>query len=317
MDIAIMIEGQNGLNWSRWQRLVYAIEELGFSGLYRSDHFTNANPPDKDSLECWVSLTWLASHTSRIEFGPLVTPFSFRHPTLTARMAAALDDLSGGRLTLGVGAGWQEREHHNYGWDLLDIPSRFARFEEGLQVISRLLNSDTPVDFQGRYYRLHQAIVLPRPIRPGGPPILVGGNGVQRTLPLAARYAQEWNAVYLTPDKLMALNTRLDELTEAAGRPPSTVRRSMMTGCVFGRDESDLKQKVAARTGGKRDVKQLREHGVVAGTAPEIVQQLGRLAETGLHRIMLQWLDLDDLDGLEGLARAVVPAFPGRAGGRI
>jgi alkanesulfonate monooxygenase SsuD/methylene tetrahydromethanopterin reductase-like flavin-dependent oxidoreductase (luciferase family) len=107
LEIAIMLEGQNGLNWPRWQKLAAAVEDLGFVGLYRSDHFTNADGPDLDSLELWVSLTWLASHTRRIEFGPLVTPFSFRHPAFTARMACAVDDLSGGRLTLGVGAGWQ------------------------------------------------------------------------------------------------------------------------------------------------------------------------------------------------------------------
>src|SRR5512136_55278 len=151
MEIAIMIEGQNGLNWPRWQRIVQAVEELGFVGLYRSDHFVNADPPDLDSLELWVSLTWLASHTQRLEFGPLVTPFSFRHPAFTARMAAAVDDLSGGRLTLGVGAGWQEREHRHFGFDLLDLPRRFARFEEGLQVISRLLRSDQPVTYLGTY----------------------------------------------------------------------------------------------------------------------------------------------------------------------
>ncbi len=121
LEIAIMIEGQNGLNWERWQRLAIAVEALGFAGLFRSDHYTNANPPDMDSLELWVSLTWLASHTQRIQFGPLVTPVSFRNPSMTARMAAAVDDLSQGRLVLGVGAGWQEREHTNYGWELLDI----------------------------------------------------------------------------------------------------------------------------------------------------------------------------------------------------
>src|SRR5512139_245600 len=139
LEVAIMIEGQNGLTWPRWQRLAEAVEQLGFAGLYRSDHYTNANPPDKDSLELWISLAWLASHTSRIEFGPLVSPISFRHPTMTARMAAAVDDLSGGRLVLGLGAGWQQREHTHFGWDLLDLKGRFERFEEGLMVISSLL----------------------------------------------------------------------------------------------------------------------------------------------------------------------------------
>ena len=154
IEVAVMLEGQNGLTWPRWQRMAMAVEDLGFAGLYRSDHYTNASPPDKESLELWTSLTWLASHTKRIEFGPMVTPLSFRDPTMTARMAAAVDDLSDGRLILGLGAGWQEREHTNYGWDLLDVPGRFARFEEGIEIIIRLLGSDEPSDFSGDYYSI-------------------------------------------------------------------------------------------------------------------------------------------------------------------
>ena len=310
VEIAIMIEGQNGLNWPRWQRMATAVEALGFAGLYRSDHYTNANPPDQDSLELWVSLTWLASHTRRIEFGPLVTPVSFRHPTLTARMAAALDDLSGGRLTLGLGAGWQEREHTNYGWDLLGLKERFTRFEEGLEVISNLLHSDQPVNFSGRYYRLQDAILLPRPARPGGPPILIGGNGERRTLALAARYAREWNAVFIPPAELARLNARLDELLAQHGRQPGEVRRSLMTGCVFGRDDGEVQRKVEARTRGQRSADELRQRGLVVGTAGQVVEQCHRLAEAGAQRLMLQWLDLDDLDGLEALAKEVLPQLP-------
>ncbi len=306
MDIAIMIEGQNGLNWPRWQRIARAVEDLGFAGLYRSDHYTNASPPDLDSLELWVSLTWLATNTQRIEFGPLVSPVSFRHPTMTARMAAAVDDLSGGRLTLGVGAGWQEREHRNYGWELLDIPERFRRFEEGLEVITRLLRSDHPVDFSGRYFRLREAILLPRPQRPGGPPILVGGNGRLRTLPLAARYADAWNAVYLPADRFTALNVTLDELVVANGRQPGDVHRSLMTGLIFGHDTADVQRKLNARG---RTAAQMRGLGVIVGTGAEVVEQLSTLAEAGVQRVMLQWLDLDDLDGLEALAHAVLPHF--------
>src|SRR5512138_3845512 len=162
LQIAIMIEGQNGLNWPRWQAIVRLVEELGFAGLYRSDHFTNARPPDTDSLELWTSLTWLAANTKRIEFGPLVTPFSFRHPALTARMASAVDDLSDGRLTLGLGAGWQEREHKMFGFDLLDVNDRFERFHEGLECVSRLLKQDGPVSYHGKYYQLEGAEILPR-----------------------------------------------------------------------------------------------------------------------------------------------------------
>lgn len=306
IEIAIMVEGQNGLNWTRWQRLAQTVEAAGFAGLYRSDHYTNSQPPDLDSLELWVSLTWLASHTQRICFGPLVTPLSFRHPTHTARMAAAVDDLSKGRLTLGLGAGWQEREHLHYGWDLLDIRRRFARFEEGLQVIQALLHSESPVDFQGEYYSLSEATLLPRPQRPGGPPILIGGNGERLTLPLAARYADEWNAVYLTPAQFKARIEKLEELLAQAGRPIDSVRRSMMTGIVFGRTEEEVNQKVARRTQGKRSADDLRSHGVVVGTAPSVNQQLRELEQAGVQMVMLQWLDLDDLSGLAALAETVL-----------
>jgi F420-dependent oxidoreductase-like protein len=305
-----MIEGQDGLNWPRWKRISQTVEALGFTGLYRSDHYTNASPPDKDSLEMWVSLTWLAGHTRRIEFGPLVSPVSFRHPTMTARMASAVDDLSGGRLTLGLGAGWQEREHTNFGRDLLDVPRRFDRFEEGVEVVTRLLHSSEPVQFSGRYYHLQEAILLPRPQRPGGPPILIGGNGRKRTLSLAARFAKEWNAVFLSPARFADLNRRLDELLMAGGRQTEEVRRSLMTGVTFGRTEGEVNHRIA-RYGGRHTAKSLREAGRLVGTGPQIAEQLKQFEAAGVQRIMLQWLDLDDMDGLSALAEAVLPHFSG------
>lgn len=302
LEIAIMIEGQNGLTWSRWQKIVRLVEELGFVGLYRSDHFTNSNAVDLDSLELWTSLTWLADHTSRIEFGPLVTPFSFRNPVFTARMASAVDDLSNGRLTLGLGAGWQEREHQLFGFDLLDIKPRFDRFEEGMQVVTRLLQSDEPVTFDGRYYQLRGATLLPRPQRQGGPRILIGGDGEKRTLPAVVRYADEWNCVMLLPEVFAQKNTLLTEMLTAAGRKPEAVRRSMMTGCVFGKDAAALNEKVVVR---KRTLDELQARGIVAGNASQVREQLAVLEAAGLQRIMLQWLDLDDLDGLQALAKAV------------
>lgn len=309
LEIALMIEGQNGLNWQRWQRIARAAEELGFAGLFRSDHFTNASPPDLDSLELWVSLTWLASHTQRIQFGPLVTPASFRHPALTARMAAAVDDLSGGRLVLGLGAGWQEREHHLYGFELLDVERRFARFEEALEVILLLLHSEAPVEYSGTYYQLNGAILLPRPARRNGPPILVGGNGLRRTLPLAARFADEWNAIFIPATRFRKLNARLDELLQALGREPGEVRRSLMTGCVLGSDADDVQRKVQLRSKGKFSADELRQRGLIVGTPAEFQDQLQQLAEAGVQRVMLQWLELDDMTGLELLADKVLPAF--------
>jgi F420-dependent oxidoreductase-like protein len=292
------------LNWPRWKKIVQAVEDLGFAGLYRSDHFTNSNPPDIDSLELWVSLTWLADNTKRIEFGPLVTPFSFRHPAHTARMASAVDDLSGGRLTLGLGAGWQAHEHEKFGFSLLDIDGRFRRLEEGLEVVTRLLYNNEPANFSGEFYTLKDAVLLPCPERPGGPPILIGGNGEKRTLPLAARFADEWNANFITADEVRRLNGILDRLLEESGRNLTDVRRSLMTGCVFG--ETEAKVKETSKVYGNHPIEDLRDSGFIIGTSMQVSEQLARLAETGIDQAMLQWLDLDDLDGLEALATAVL-----------
>lgn len=300
-EIALMIEGQNGLNWPRWQRIARAAEDLGFYGLFRSDHFTNPDPPDLDALELWISLAWLASHTRRLIFGPLVTPLSFRHPVLTAWMAAAVDDLSGGRLILGLGAGWQVREHEMFGFDLLPPRERFLRFQEGVEVIYRLLRSARPVDFQGRFFQLKGATLRPRPQRPGGPPLLIGGNGLRQTLRIAARYADEWNAVLVPPERFRMLNMQLNEYLAQEGRPPEQVRRSLMTGLVFGRDPEEVRRK---RSGRSEDA--LRARGVLVGTPSEIREQIENLGEAGVERLMIQWLDLDDLEGLEHLARAVL-----------
>lgn len=303
LEVAIMIEGQNGLTWPRWQKIVRLVEELGFVGLYCSDHFTNMNPPDKESLELWVSLTWLACNTSRIEFGPLVTPFSFRHPALTARMASAVDDLSNGRLTLGLGAGWQEREHQYYGFDLLDISPRFDRLEEGLQVVTQLLKNDLPITFKGKYFNLHEATMLPRPQRIGGPRILIGGVGQKRTPDLVSQFADEWNAMFLTPEKFKELNANLDQHLKQAKRDSNSVRRSMMTGCLFAATDSELKRKIESRN---KTIEQLHQQGMIAGNASVVRDQLLVLEGAGLQRIMLQWLNLDDLVGLESLAKAVL-----------
>jgi F420-dependent oxidoreductase-like protein len=300
LDLALMIEGQDGLNWPRWQRLASAAEDLGYAGLYRSDHFTNPDGPHSDALEMWTSFAWLATTTKRIEFGPMVSPVSFRNPVVTAWTAAAIDDLSGGRLWLGLGAGWQEREHESHGFDLLDIDQRFARFEEGVNVVQQLLKSDEPTAFNGTFFRLEDALLLPRPQRPGGPPIVIGGNGPKRTLPLAAKYADEWNAVYLTPEKFAERNSELDRLLDAQRRPRNAVRRTLMTRIIFGRDDAE-----ATRIAG--DVETARARGVIVGTANHVVEELGKRAEAGAQRVMCQWLELDDLDRIEAMAASVLP----------
>jgi F420-dependent oxidoreductase-like protein len=290
-EVAIMIEGQDGLDWPRWQRLARTVEDSGYAALHRSDHFTNPAGPVLHALELWSSLTWLADNTDRIEFGPLVSPVSFRHPVITAWTASSVDSLAGGRLRLGIGAGWQEREHEAHGFELLETELRFARFEEALEVITLLLRNDEPVSFDGEFYRLRDAVLMPRSPRPGGPPIVIGGNGPRRTLPLAARYADEWNAVLIPPGRFAGLSARLDELLREAGRPPEAVRRTLMTRAIFGRTTADVERKLAGK-----QADALRARGTIVGTGPEVAEQLARLDEAGVERVMLQWLETDDIE---------------------
>jgi F420-dependent oxidoreductase-like protein len=307
MDIAIMIEGQDGLTWDHWKRIVQDVEDLGFAGLYRSDHFTNSTPPDKDSLELWISLTYLASHTKQIEFGPLVTPMSFRHPVFTAWMAKEVDALSNQRFTLGLGAGWQEREHQIYGFDLLPIDKRFDRFDEALQIITHLLREDQPLDFEGSYYQLQEATLHPKPTIKGKPPISIGGKGPKYTLPLVAQYADEWNGVYITPSRFDELNSMLDEMINEAGRETRDVKRSLMTGLVYGQDRNTMERRLKRWDATEEE---LKTHGLIVGVGEEIVTQVQAFADVGVQRIMLQWLFLDDLAGLAELAQMLLPLFP-------
>lgn len=304
MQIGIMLEGQNGVNWDNWKAVLSLAEDMGFDSVFRSDHFTNASGPHKDSLELWVSLTYAASHTQRIEFGPLVTPVTFRRPAMTARMAAHIDDLSGGRLVLGMGAGWQEREHQSFSIPFYDFPTRFAMLEEALDVTRLLFDSDKPFEYSGDHYTFSDALLTPRPARAGGPPILIGGNGPKKTLPLAAKYATEWNAIMLTPETYRERCELLDDLMRQNGREPGDIKRSMMMPNIFARDDADLQAKLEARG---RTLEELRERGAVAGTPSMWVDQIGELEAAGCERVMVQWLDLDDLDGLEILARDVMP----------
>ncbi len=301
-QIGLMFEGQLGLTWARWQKLLNAVETLGYQCVFRSDHFTT-DAPDQESLEEWVSLTYAASHTRRIEFGSLVSPITFRHPSILARMAAAIDDLSGGRLILGMGAGWNEREHRQFGVPFYDKNTRFEMFVDGLEITSRLLHSDDPVQYIGKHFSLDGALLLPRPQRPGGPPILIGGNGLQRTLSLAAKYADEWNGVFLSPDEYRTRNTRLTELLEQSGRDPDTVKRSLMTQVVFAENDQAWQAKIAADAG------LADAQAMIVGTPSQIVDKIGAYIEAGVERFMLQWLALDDLDGIEKLAQAVLPHF--------
>jgi F420-dependent oxidoreductase-like protein len=304
VEISIMTEGQDGVSWPRWQRLVRATEELGFDGLYRSDHYANAQGPYLDSVDLWVSLTWLAANTSRIRFGAMVSPVSFRDPMLLAWQASGVDSLAEGRLDLGLGAGWQDREHTAFGYDLLDTASRFKRFEEALQVIRGLTRSPEPISFEGEYYQLRDAMLSPRSPSSVGPPITIGGGGPRRTLPLVAKYADEWNVNSLPVDKYVALNEQLNELLDREGRDRRSVRRSLASSLRIGLDDESVNAKLDGR-----DKAELQHNGAFVGTPSEIAENLQRYVDAGVDGFKIRLLDPDDITSLELLATHVLPNF--------
>ncbi|HYW89173.1 MAG TPA: LLM class flavin-dependent oxidoreductase, partial [Chloroflexota bacterium] len=209
-----------------------------------------------------------------------------------------VDDLSGGRLLVGLGAGWQEREHKAFGYDLLERGPRFARYRDGVQVVSLLLHSDAPVSFKSDYFPLEGSILLPRPKQKVR--IVVGGNGPRRTLGLAAQFADEWNCTYQTPHRFRELSAALDARLAERGRQPHEVKRTMMTGIILGRESAELERRLAGRS-----AESMRARGALVGSPAELREQLAELEAAGLQRVMLQWLWLDDFEGMQALGKAV------------
>lgn len=316
MQIALMVEGQTGLTWERWKALVARVEDWGFAGLYRSDHFTMGSPPNEDSLEMIVSLAYAAEHLKQIPFGPLVAPFSFRDPVMLARQAAHLDALSNGRMILGVGAGWMEREHEMFGYPLLDTRARLERFTEGVQVVHHLLKSDAPVTYEGRWYTLREAEILPRPFKTK---ILVGGSGIKHTLKLAARYADVWNGVALTPAAFRERAKILDDYLYDAGRETNAVKKTTSSFFLYGHDADALERSVAPLL---RHVAEWREmpraelyalgkseYGAITGVGDQVIPQLEQFAEAGVQEMMLQIFNPSELESLDDFAARVIPRF--------
>ena len=316
MELSISVEGLFGLNWTRWKQFVKTVEEAGFPGLYCSDHFLYLEPPQVDSLEVYVALTYLADHSQRVRIGTMVSPLSFRDPVMMTRQAMAINDLSGGRMILGVGTGWAEREHTMFGYHLGDVKTRMDRLEEGLEVISRLMRSDEPVSFEGNFYQLREALLLPRPehrLR-----LLIGGNGKRRTLPLVARYADVWNAQWTTVEELRERNVLLDDLLRKEGRQPRDLRRTGIRLLVCWRNDKEREQVIDAyrRVPGlllpslpTNDLISFfrQELGAVCGTPEEVVEQLHAFEAAGIEELMWQYVTLDTLEPLEIVAEAVLP----------
>lgn len=315
MDLGVMIEGQEGLTWDRWRRIIRATEDLGFESLFRSDHFFSlSGPHNREALETFISFVLVAEESSRITFGSLVASMTFREPSLVARMAAQIDQLSGGRFILGVGAGWNVPEHEAFGLRFPPVRERMDRLEEGIRVIRALWGPD-PVSFEGRYYQLKDVECYPKPRQSPGQ-LLVGGSGEKRTLRIVAEHADEWNAVGQTVEGYRDKNEVLLRHCEAVGRDPSTIRRSMMTGFIIGKDEAAQRAhlgRVAETLPmlGRGDPSEvlagMRSRGWLVGTPDEFVQELGRREEAGVQRVMMQHQAQEDFATLELIASEVLP----------
>jgi len=281
-------------------------EETGFDAFFRSDHYlTMGGDGLPGPTDAWVTLAGLARETSRIRLGTLMTAATFRLPGPLAIAAAQVDQMSGGRVELGIGAGWFEAEHTAYGIPFPSLGERFDRYEEQLAVITGLWNTPPgeTFDFRGTYYQLSDSPALPKPVQAGGIPILVGGAGKKRTPRLAARYASEFNVPFSSAEDNARLFAGVREACEEAGRDPSSLVYSSALVLCVGKDEAEIARRAAAIG---RDVEELREHGV-AGTPAEAVDIMGRYVEAGSQRFYLQVLDLSDLDHLDLVASEVAP----------
>ncbi len=307
MDLRIFTEPQQGASYADQLALARRAEECGFSAYFRSDHYLKMGdvsglPGPTDS---WVTLAGLALQTSTIRLGTLVTSATFRHPGPLAISVAQVDEMSGGRVELGLGTGWFEAEHQAYGLEFPDLRTRFDRFEEQLAVVTGLWR--TPVGETFSFSRSHYTVVdspaLPKPSSPDGPPIIVGGHGKKRTPQLAARYAAEFNVGFSPVDVTGDLFGRATEACEAVGRAPDSLMRSAALTVVCGRDDAEVRRRAEAAG---RDLDELRRDAVV-GTPAECVETLGRYASVGTERTYLQVLDFGDLDHLDLIAAEVMP----------
>jgi F420-dependent oxidoreductase-like protein len=310
MRVGIMIEGQEGLTWDRWFRLARAAEDLGYESLVRSDHLTGlAGDSRRPSLDAWTSLTALATATRRIRFGPMVSPITFYHPALLAKRAAALDQLSGGRLDLGIGAGWNAYEHRMFGIPFPPLGERMDRLECGARLI-RALAAGRPVTLDQPYYSLVEAESHPLPAA-GRLRLVIGGRGERRTLRLVAELADEWNVTRVAHDEFTRKRGILAAHCGALGRDPESITRSLMVALAIGRDPAEVARRIAAAhqifPSLPESVADWRTMGFLVGTPVEVVEQLGKWEEVGVQRVVLQMFDQEDVGALELFAQDVLP----------
>ena len=298
-QVGIMIEGQEGLSWDRWRKICEDTDRLGFASLRRSDHFVSLNGhPDQDCIECWISLALAAEWTKNIEIGPMVSPMTFRPPALLARMAAAVDVLAGGRLILGVGAGWNEHEHREFDIPFYTEKQRFDMLETGIKTIRETWTKSNPKPARN-------------PI-----PLLLGGKGLRRTLPLVAREASEWNYSKLDADGYRERRDLLEQRCGHLGRDPASIRHSVMTSFIIGRNRTELLERAAKVSQvvddlngmSPEDVLENRKEAWFVGAPEQVAERMREFGRLGIHLFMLQHWLLDDRDALELIAKEVIPA---------
>ncbi|MGC1166939.1 MAG: TIGR03560 family F420-dependent LLM class oxidoreductase [Solirubrobacterales bacterium] len=315
MDVCLMIEGQEDVNWADWQAIAAACEEHGVGTLFRSDHYLSVDDRrERGSLDAWATIAALAATTERLRLGTLVSPVTFRHPAVLAKMAVTADHISGGRIELGIGAGWWDREHEAYGIDLPEVGPRLDALEEQMELIRRYWE-DGPFNYEGRHYRAKNLDPLPNPVQEPRLPLILGGRGGPRSLRLAAALADEYNTAMATAAEVADIRKRLDEACEAADRDPKSLPLSMMTGWLVGADADELRDRASrlAQWKGEGDDGDAFLAGLrpsaIKGTTPEAIEQLRELEQAGLTRIMGQHLLHRDLDAIELLGREVIPAL--------
>jgi F420-dependent oxidoreductase-like protein len=297
-----MIEGQEDVTWDDWVALADACEASGIETLFRSDHYLSGGGLiGRGSHDAWTTLAAIAARTSRVRLGTMVSPVTFRHPSLAATAATTVDHVSGGRVEFGLGAGWYELEHTTFGFPFPPIRERMEMLEEQLEIVVSQWTQDE-FSFDGRHYRLENCRALPKPVQRPHPPVIVGGGGKPRTVELAARFAQEYNVVSADPQECRAIRSSLDAAAQRHGRDPLVF--SFMETTLIGRDRDDLIRR-ADRLGqihfdGKSGEQLLAEDtgGWICGTVDEVAGQLEELAAAGLQRAMLQHLDHRDIDAV-------------------
>ena len=312
MRLCLMIEGQEGVTWEDWVRVARLVEETGLEGLFRSDHYTAIIRADAVAHDAWTTLAGLAAVTERIRLGTLVSPATFRHPSVLARMSATVDHISGGRLDVGMGAGWYEREHLAHGFPFLDARRRFDLFAEQVEVVVRSWTEER-FDHAGPAYELRDQAALPRPLQRPHPPLVLGGTVRPRFAALAARFASEVNTLGAANDELRERKARLDRACEEAGRDPSTLGFSVMTACFVGTDRAEVVERLGAflalrGEGEPEAVLEQRRDRWLAGTVDEVTARIEGLRELGVTRVFLQHLNHGDDDMVRLVGDRLLPA---------